>query len=74
MKINDATLQHILKSYGKQMRPDKTKIKLQKEDIIKKDNIEKKISTEELDIVNYDQEGKVKVNPQKKDALIDFFE
>jgi hypothetical protein len=74
MKINDATLQNILKTYGKEIKPDKSRGKLQKQEPINKDNIEKETISEDLDIVNYDKEGKVKIDSQKKDALIDFFE
>lgn len=74
MKVNEATLQNILKAYGKEMRPEKNKTKPQKEESINKNNIKKKLTSEDLDIINYDKEGKVKIDSQKKDALIDFFQ
>lgn len=74
MKVNEATLQNILKAYGQKIRPPKSSPKLQKEGPIDKNNINKEPLQEDLDIINYDQEGNVKINPQKKDALIDFFE
>lgn len=74
MKINEATLQNILKAYGQKFRPPKSGQKLQKEEPINKNNIKEEPLQEDLDIINYDQEGNVKINPQKKDALIDFFE
>ena len=74
MKVNEATLQNILKAYGRTMRPQKSGPKLQKEEPINKNNINEDPLKEDLDIINYDQEGNVKINPQKKDALIDFFE
>lgn len=74
MKVDDATLQAILKNYGKQIRPDKSRPKPQKEEPIEKDKAEQKLDSQELNIVNYDKEGKVKLNPQKKEALVDFFE
>lgn len=74
MKINEATLQNILKAYGQKIRPEKNIKKLQDEEPTNKNKIKKESLQEDLDIINYDQEGKVNINPQKKDALIDFFE
>ncbi len=74
MKVNEATLQNILKAYGQKIRPPKKGPKLQKEEPTDKNNINEDPLQENLDIINYDQEGKVKINPQKKDALLDFFE
>ncbi len=74
MKINDATLQNILTTYGKQIRADKSKVNLPKEDEGKKDVEKGTLAPEELDIVNYGKDGKVQVDSQKKEALIDFFE
>lgn len=74
MKVNEATLQNILKAYGQKMRPGKNATKLQNEEPANKNNIKQEPLQEDLDIINYDQEGKVNINPQKKDALIDFFE
>jgi uncharacterized protein YehS (DUF1456 family) len=74
MKVNEATLQNILKAYGQKIRAEKRSAKLQDEEPTNKDKIKQKSLQEELDIINYDQEGKVNINPQKKDALIDFFE
>jgi hypothetical protein len=74
MKVNEATLQNILKAYGQKSRAEKRSAKLQDEEPTNKDKIKQKSLQEELDIINYDQEGKVNINPQKKDALIDFFE
>ena len=74
MKVDDVTLQNILKAYGKEMKPDRTKEKLQKQDITDKTNTKPKLNSEDLEVINYDKEGKVKSNSQKKDALIDFFQ
>lgn len=74
MKVNEATLQNILKAYGRTIRPAKSGPKLQKEEPNNLNNIKDDPLQEDLDIINYDQEGNVKINPQKKDALIDFFE
>lgn len=74
MKINDAVLQNILNTYGKNIKPDKSTEEPQKKDSINKNTIDKETISENLDIINYDKEGKVKIDSQKKDALIDFFE
>ena len=74
MKVNEATLQNILKVYGQKMRPEKNAKKLQNEEPTNRDKIKQEFIQDDLDIINYDQEGKVNINPKKKDALIDFFE
>lgn len=72
MKIDDVTLQNILKAYGKEMKPTKTKAKVL--EILKNEAQEKKITPEDLDIINYNKDGKTAVNSKQKDALIDFFQ
>lgn len=74
MKVNESTLQNILKAYGKEMKPQRPKSKLPKETTETKKKIEKNIKSEDLDIINYDKDGNISVNNQKKDALIDFFQ
>lgn len=74
MKVDESTLQNILKAYGKGMKPNKNKLKPSKEDEAKKNEPSGKLESKDLDIINYDQEGKVSINPKKKDALIDFFQ
>lgn len=74
MKVDETTLQNILKAYGKGLKPNKNKLKPPKEDEIKKSEPSGKLDSEDLDIINYDQEGKVSINSKKKDALIDFFQ
>lgn len=74
MKVDNTTLQNILKNYGKELKPSKAKPKPQKEDSINKNNPSQKLDSEDLDIINYDKEGKVSIDSQKKDALIDFFQ
>ena len=74
MKVNESTLQNILKAYGKEMKPQRPKSKLPKETAEHKDNFQKSIKSEDLDLINYDKDGNVTVNNQKKDALIDFFQ
>ncbi len=74
MKVDETTLQNILKAYGKQMKPRKNKVEAPKEEAAAKEKVSKKLDSEDLDIINYDKEGKVSINSQKKDALIDFFQ
>jgi hypothetical protein len=78
MKIDEVTLQNILKAYGKDIKANKSRNKLpdsiDNENKENGKNISKKLVSEDLDIINYDKEGKAAVNPKKKDALIDFFQ
>ncbi len=74
MKVDDSTLQNILKAYGKQIKPRQNKLAPQKPHNETKTEVSEKLDTEELDIINYDKEGNVSINPKKKDALIDFFQ
>jgi len=78
MEINEATLQNILKAYGKEPKADKIKTKTSKlsdeKPLKEKSPVGKKLVSEDLNIINYDNEGKVKVNSSQKKALIDFFQ
>ena len=74
MKVNESTLQNILKAYGKEMKPQRPKSKLPKETVEDKKNFQKSIQSEDLELINYDKDGNVTVTNQKKDALIDFFQ
>ncbi len=77
MKINETTLQHVLKSYGKGVRPEKARPKsqkAQKEEHPGKDGDTELVKSEEVDVIKYDKEGKVSIDSQKKEALIDFFQ
>lgn len=75
MKVDETTLQNILKAYGKKMKPRKNTLDVPKQDQPElKSTTSKKLDSAELDIINYDKEGKVAINTQQKDALIDFFQ
>ncbi|MCP4151478.1 MAG: hypothetical protein GY757_27280 [bacterium] len=77
MKVDDTTLQNILKVYGKEIRQDKSKVKApkpQNEEISTHNDIKKDSFSQDLDMVNYDKDGKVKLNSKQKEALVDFFE
>jgi hypothetical protein len=74
MKVDNTTLQNILKNYGKEMKPHKARPKTQKQDSTNQNTSSQKLDSEDLDIINYDKEGKVSIDSQKKDALIDFFQ
>jgi len=74
MKVNDSTLQNILKAYGREMKPERSKTKLPKETLQDKTDFQKNLKAEDLDIINYDKDGTLSVDNQKKDALIDFFQ
>jgi hypothetical protein len=75
MKVDETTLQNILKAYGKKMKPRKNTLEVPKQDQTENESAPtKKLESAELDIINYDKEGKVAINPQQKEALIDFFQ
>lgn len=73
MKINESTLQSILKAYGKELKP-KDRPKAEKPEPTTAKEVDAEPVSKDLDIVNYDKDGNVKINPKQKDALIDFFE
>jgi outer membrane biogenesis lipoprotein LolB len=56
------------------MKPRSNKLEVPKPDVEDKSKDFQKLKTDELDIINYDQDGKVAINSKKKNALIDFFE
>ncbi len=72
MKLDEVTLQNILKAYGKEVKPSKAKPKIEKDEI--PTPITEKLATEDLNIINYNKDGKTAINSKKKDALIDFFQ
>lgn len=74
MKVDESTLQNILKAYGKNMKPRKNKLEVPKKEPEPKEKVSKKLESEDLDIINYDKEGKVSIDNKKKEALIDFFQ
>jgi len=74
MKVDETTLQNILKAYGKGIKPNKNKLGPPKDGETKKNESSGNLNSEDLDIINYDQEGKVSINSKKKEALIDFFQ
>ncbi|MGE5340139.1 MAG: hypothetical protein ACM3SY_01540 [Candidatus Omnitrophota bacterium] len=74
MKVDEPTLQNILKTYGKEMKANKPKAKTSRDETLDpKDESVNALDPEDLNFINYDKEGKIAVNPQTKEALIDFF-
>lgn len=74
MKIDEIAAQNVLRVYGKHIKKSTAK-----EDDKKLENTEntedfKKILKEDLDMINYDNKGKLNISPDKKKAIIDFFE
>jgi len=74
MKVEESTLQNILKAYGKSMKPRKNKLEVPKNDTDTKQKISNKLEREDLNIINYDKDGNIAIDNKKKDALIDFFQ
>lgn len=74
MKVDESTLQNILKAYGKDIKPRKNKLAVPKDEKPSEKKASPDIKSEDLDIINYDKEGNVAINKKKKEALIDFFQ
>lgn len=74
MKINESTLQNILNSQGKDARADKINPKNQKPEKAAIKFLDENLGEEELNIIRYDKEGKVSIDSESKNALIDFFQ
>jgi hypothetical protein len=74
MKVDESTLQNILKAYGNKMKPRKNKLQPPIHENDAREKVSNKVDSEELDIVNYDKEGNVAIKANKKEALIDFFQ
>jgi hypothetical protein len=74
MKVDEPTLQNILKAYGKELKPRKNKLPMQKQEKTGEEKVSRELKSEDLDIINYDKEGNVSIDIKKKDALIDFFQ
>jgi len=74
MKIDEIAMQNVLRVYGKQIKKNSAlKNRENPENIDKSEDLEK-ILKEDLDLINYDKNGNIKLNPDKKKALVDFFE
>lgn len=74
MKVDETTLQNILKAYGKDIKPRKNKLPAPKLEKPLEKKVSPEIKSEDLDIINYDKEGNVAINNKTKDALVDFFQ
>jgi len=76
MKLDDVTLQNILKAYGNNLKATKPKQKITKEELqtFQQNNPTKKLDSEDLELINYNKDGKTAVTQKKKDALVDFFQ
>lgn len=74
MKLDEIALHNVLKAYGNEIKTIRPEKKPQKPDIsFKSENLDPE-KIEQLKIAQYDQNGKVKENTEKKQQLIDFFE
>ena len=74
MKIDEVSLQSVLRAYGKNI---KVKNDTQKEDMDAANASSSKVkplSENDFDLVGYDVNGKLNISQEKKKALIDFFQ
>jgi len=74
MQVDDVTLQSILNTYGKGLQVKKNGNSSQK-DVIPKNKAKKlNLTQEELSVINYSKNGKLNIDKDKKQSLIDFFQ
>lgn len=74
MKLDEIALNSVLKAYGHELKPLRAEKKPPKVEISTKPLDSKSKNAEELKIAQYDQNGMVVENTEKKKQLIDFFE
>jgi hypothetical protein len=74
MQVDDVTLQSILNTYGKGLQVKKNGNN-SKKDVITKNKAKKlNLTQEELSVINYSKNGKLNIDKDKKQSLIDFFQ
>ncbi len=74
MQVDDVTLQSILNTYGKGLQVKKNG-NSPKKDVITKNKAKKlNLTQEELSVINYSKNGKLNIDKDKKQSLIDFFQ
>ena len=77
MKVDDVTIHSILNTYGKGLqvkKNDETVNSTQKQAITKKKSKKLNLTQKDLSVVNYTKDGKVNIDKDKKQSLIDFFQ
>jgi len=74
MKIDEIAVQNVLRVYGKHIKKNSSKESDKKLENTENSEDLKKILKEDLDMINYDKKGKLNISPDKKKAIIDFFE
>ncbi len=77
MKVDDATLQSIINTYGKGLQikksPENSK-EPKKQAIIKKKEKKLHLTPKDMSVINYSKDGTVNIDEEKKQSLIDFFQ
>ncbi len=77
MKVDDATLQSIINTYGKGLQvkkaPDNSK-EPKKQAIVKNKDKKLNLTAKDMSVVNYSKDGTVNIDKDKKQSLIDFFQ
>ncbi len=74
MKIDEVTIQNILNTYGKGIGSKKNTALKKKEEISDKQTKNLELRAKDLNVVNYSKDGQIKLDSDKKQSLIDFFE
>ena len=77
LKVDDVTIQSILNTYGKGLqvkKPDDEVKGPKKQDIVKKKEKKLNLTPKDLSVVNYTKDGRVNIDKDKKQSLIDFFQ
>lgn len=74
MKIDEVSLQAILRAYGKPSRPKGGKPVPEKSPEDTSTAAKKAVQPGEIEPINYDGKGRVSISTEKKQALVDFFQ
>lgn len=74
MKLDEIALHNVIKAYGNELKANRSEKKPPKPEISTKIDHLPPEKIADLRIAQYDQNGLVKENSEKKQLLIDFFE
>lgn len=74
MKIDETALQHILRTYGKPGRPAMAAFQAKESEKHLPEGTLQSERDLRFEAAGYDRAGQLQLDPQKKKALIDFFQ
>jgi len=74
VKVDDVTLQSILNTYGKGLQVKKEGSAPKKQVIAKNKAKKLNLTPQDLNVVNYNKDGNINIDENKKQSFIDFFQ